>query len=181
MGTKRAKLEDDDDDVANPTEEFLVRMRKSLQIDPNGLDDMWIAQPGLYLQVGERLALEISLRDEAKDRVADIVAELDPVVREAHADDEKKPTETAIKNEIAGDKSVIKAKKALRMLERNVGMLSAMKESFGQRRYALQDLTSLYISGYYQSNSGAARGAREATHDSSRKGMQAERAKLKKE
>ncbi len=171
---EKAKIEEDD------AESFLARMRQAMLIDKHGLDEMWVEQPGLYLEVAERLALEISLRDEAKDAVNDIIAELDPVVREAHADDEKKPTETAIKNEIAADRKVVRAKENMRQLERNVGVLSALRDAFSQRRYALQDLTSLHLGGYYQSNSGAARGAREATHGASREAMQAERVKAKK-
>lgn len=157
--------------VEESTPRFLERMKQALIIDKHDLDNEWIAQPGLYLEIADRLALEISLRDEASNNIKDITAELDAEVREAHADDEKKPTETAIKMEISGHKRVIKAKEELLDLERNVGLLSARRESFQMRKSALQDLTSLYLGGYYQSNSGAAKNAREATHDSSRKAM----------
>lgn len=148
-----------------------------IMIDKHGLDDEWIAQPGIVQAIGERLALEISRRDEAKDDVADIMSELDAIVRDLHANDDKKPTETAIKNEIAQDSKVKLMKKRLRVLELNVGRLGALQTSWHQRRYALQDLVSLHLGGYYTSNSGAAKQARENTHDSSRKAMQAERTK----
>jgi hypothetical protein len=171
---KRAKVEDDDDE-SDSIDSFYSKYRGLLAIDKHGLDEEWVAQPGIVQEIGERLALEISRRDEAKDDVADVVSELDAIVREAHAEDDKKPTETAIKNEIAQDPKVKKAKKRFRLLELNVGRLTALKDSFHQRRYALQDLTSLHLGGYYTSNSGAAKAARETTHDSSRKAMQSER------
>lgn len=181
---KRERVVEDGNDI----ESFLDRMKTALLIDKHGLDMEWVSQPGLFLEIADRLALEISVRDEAKDMLKDIEAEIDAEVRLAYSDDEeedpkkkkKKPTETAIKNEVAADKHVIKAKSVLRTHERNVGFLAARKEAFNMRRYALQDLTSLHLGGYYQSNSGAARGAREATHDSSRKAMQDVRAKQRK-
>lgn len=179
---KRAKVEDDDD-----IELFYEEHRAKLTIDRHGLDDEWVEQPGIVQAIGERLAIEISRRDEAKDQLADIIAEVDGEVRLAHdSDDEddkkkKKPTETAIKNEVAQDKHVKAAKQHLRTLELNVGRLGALKDSFHQRRYALQDLVSLYLGGYYTSNSGAAKSARENTHESSRKAMQDERVKKRKE
>lgn len=175
---KRAKVEDSDDDL-DSIESFWQEHRALLQIDKNGLDEAWVAQPQIYQDIGDRLALEISRRDEAKDELADTIAEIDGRVRELHADDDKKPTETAIKMEVSQDVLVQKAKKRLRALELNVGRLTALKDSFHQRRYALQDLTSLHLGGYYQSNSGHAKNAREATHEGSRKAMQAERAKQK--
>lgn len=172
---KRAKLEDDGDD--DSIEEFYVAHRERLQIDKHALDDMWLQQPGIIQEIGERLALEISRRDEAKDELADTMAEIDGEVRELHADDDKKPTETAIKNEVAQDSKVQKAKRRLRALELNVSRLQMLRESFTQRRYALQDLVTLYVAGYYTSNSGAAKGAREATHEGTRKALNVERKK----
>jgi hypothetical protein len=169
---KRAKIEDEDEDSIDG---FYDEHRDKLQIDKHALDDMWLEQPGIIQAIGERLALEISRRDEAKDDLADITSELDGIVRESHVEDEKKPTETAIKNEIAQDPKVKKAKKRFRTLELNVSRLQMLRESFTQRRYALQDLVTLYVAGYYTSNSGAAKGAREATHETSRKAMQAAR------
>lgn len=171
------RVTDDEEDI----DTFYTRHREMLTIDKNGLDDEWISQPGIVQAIGERLALEISRRDEAKDELADVMSEVDGEVRLAHAEDEKKPTETAIKNEVAQDKFVKKAKATLRTLELNVGRLGALKDSFHQRRYALQDLVSLYLGGYYTSNSGAAKSARENTHESSRKSMQDERVKKRKE
>jgi hypothetical protein len=166
---KREKLAEDDD---LSIEEFYDEYRPKLQIDKNAMDDMWLEQPAVVQEIGERVAMEISRRDEAKDDLADVLAELDALVRESHSDDEKKPTETAIKNEIKQDSKAKRAQKRLRAFELNVSRLQNLMESFKQRRYALQDLTTLWAAGYYTSNSGGAKNAREASADRGRKGMQ---------
>lgn len=180
MAKKRAKLDDDDEDSPS-IDAFYNEYRAKLVIDKHAMDDMWLEQPGIYQEIGERLALEISLRDQAKDDLADIAAELDSSVREAHADDDKKPTETAIKNEIKQDRTYKAAQSKLRAHELNVSRLQMLRDSFHQRRYALQDLTTLWTGGYFTSNSGAARDARERKHLSNREAMQAERKRRERE
>jgi hypothetical protein len=177
MAKKRAKIEDDDDSI----DEFYDEYRGKLMIDKHAMDDMWLEQPGIYQEIGERLALEISRRDEAKDDLADVTAELDTAVRELHADDDKKPTETALKNEIKQDAKYKRALARQRALELNVSRLTSLKDSFHQRRYALQDLTTLWTGGYFTSNSGAARDARDRKGQTGREAMQAERKRRERE
>lgn len=179
MSKKRAKLDEDDDDLS--IEEFYGEYRGLLLIDKNAMDDMWLDQPRIVQEIGERVALESSRRDEAKDQLADISATVDSEVREAHAEDEKKPTETAIKNEVKQDSRVTRAQRRLRVFELNVARLQALSTSFHQRRYALQDLTTLWIGGYFTSNSGAARDARERKGAGGREAMQQERKRRERE
>lgn len=178
---QRAKLDHDDDDESPSVDAFYNSYRDKLRIDKNAMDDMWLEQPQIYNEIGERLALEISLRDQAKDDLADIAAELDTQVRELHADDDKKPTETAIKNEIKQDATYKNAQTKLRAYELNVSRLQMLRDSFHQRRYALQDLTTLWTGGYFTSNSGAARDARDRKGSGGREAMQAERKRRERE
>jgi hypothetical protein len=145
------------------------------------MDDMWLEQPRIVQEIGERVALETSRRDEAKDQLADVSATVDGEVRENHAEDEKKPTETAIKNEVKQDDRVVRAQRRLRVFELNVARLQALSTSFHQRRYALQDLTTLWIGGYFTSNSGAARDARDRKGAGGREAMQQERKRRERE
>lgn len=177
MAKKRAKIEDEDESI----DEFYDEYRGKLLIDKNAMDDMWLDQPRIVQEIGERLALEISRRDEAKDDLADVTATLDAEVRELHADDEKKPTETALKNEIKQDKTYKAALARQRALELNVSRLQTLSTSFHQRRYALQDLTTLWVSGYFTSNSGAVKDARDRKGSSGREAMQAERKRRERE
>lgn len=178
--SKRVKLDDDDEDSPS-VDAFYNEYREKLVIDKHAMDDMWLEQPQIYNEIGERLALEISHRDQAKDDLADIAAELDTQVRELHADDEKKPTETAIKNEVKQDATYKAAQTMLRARELNVSKLQSLRDSFHQRRYALQDLTTLWTGGYFTSNSGAARDARDRKGAGGREAMQAERKRRERE
>lgn len=169
------------DDAEQTIEEFYEEYRALITIDKHAMDDMWLEQPRIYQEIGERLALEISRRDEAKDELADVSATVDAEVRELHADDDKKPTETAIKNEVKADPRYKRALGNQRELELGVSRLTALKDSFHQRRYALQDLTTLWTGGYFTSNSGAAKDARERKHLTNREAMQAERKRRDRE
>lgn len=175
----RAKLDEDDDDIS--ITEFYNEYRGLLLIDKNAMDDMWLDQPRIVQEIGERVALETSRRDEAKDQLADVSATIDSEVRELHSEDEKKPTETAIKNEVKQDSRVVRAQRRLRLFELNVSRLQALSTSFHQRRYALQDLTTLWIGGYFTSNSGAAHAARDRKGAGGREAMQQERKRRERE
>lgn len=176
---KRIPIEAPAPVMSKDFEAFYQRMKEGISIDRYALDDMWVDHPQYYHEIAERLALEISLRDEAKDDMANLYSDLDQQVRELHAEDEKKPTETALKNEINSDPAITKAKGKLRGFERSIGLLSGLRDTYSQRRYALQDITQLSLSGYFLNQSDGVRQARASTHESARAGMQAERLKKK--
>lgn len=171
MATKREKKE--------PTvEEFMDELRENIMIDKDDLDTMWIQQPQLFQRLGERLALEISIRDEAKEELKDIEAALDAAIREednerVEQDGGKKMTETAIKNKVREAKTFKTATERLARLATGVALLGATKETYQMRRYALQDLVSLHISGYSMST--ASKPAKDARHMTARKDINAER------
>lgn len=179
MGKRVPIVELETPEPSKDMQMFFDRMSKAKLIDRDALDDMWVEQPQHYSDIADLLALEISLRDESKDDMNSLMAAVDMEVRESHSDDEKKPTETQIKNEVADDSRVKAAKIKLRGFERTIGRLSALRETFSMRRYALQDLTQLYLGSYYTNNSGGLKQARENTHESSRAAMQQERVKRK--
>jgi hypothetical protein len=154
---KKIKRERKDEDEEQPalmsTSQFIREKRDAIMIDRNALDEMWVMQPQIYHDIAERTAMEISRRDEAKDMLREIEATIDAELREAADIDfqkngVKKPTETAIKNMVRDDVRWKRANKAHAELEGNVALLGALKESFMQRRYALQDLVTLHVSGY---------------------------------
>ena len=166
------------------TARFLEYSREKIAIDKFDLDTMWVDQPKTYHDIADRLALEISRRDEAKNLLADVEAEIDTEIREdAEADLEKngtkKPTETAIKNMVRADKRWKKADELKRELDKNVGLLQALKETFMQRRYALENLTTLHVSGYGMDAS--SRPSRDARHLDNRKGLHRERVRRAEE
>jgi uncharacterized protein (DUF3084 family) len=165
-------------------EEFHDELRAGIMIDKDDLDHMWIEQPQLYQKLGERLAIEISHRDAAKEELKDLEAELDGAIREEDAeridrDGGKKMTETAIKNQIRDDKEFKRMSARVAQMNLDVARLGVLKESYQMRRYALQDLTSLHISGY--SMSSGSKPSSERVADKARKDMQALRKKREEE
>lgn len=169
------------------TTAFLDQMRDGMQIDKNGLDDGWINQVDNYRQISEKLAFEISMRDEAKDLLKDLEAEVDGRIRadiEAelnakNAEKVKKPTETAIKNMVRDDPDWKTANERLRELTRNVNAIQAMRDSYTMRKSALDNLVSLHISGYFGEPKD--RKTRERDHESTKKALNDERRKRRKE
>lgn len=166
------------------TSKFRNYVRDKLAIDKTELDSMWINQPQVYHEIAERIALEISRRDEAKNELRDIAAVIDAEIREdaeaeLNKNGTKKPTETAIANMVRQDKRWTKANDLLAELETNVNLLTADKEAFMQRRYALENLTTLHVSGYGMDSS--SRPARERRHEDNRKGLHRERVRRTEE
>lgn len=167
-----------------PLDDFLERMKDAIVIDRHDLDSMWVAQPQQFQEIAERLALHISYRDEAKDELKDVAAEVDATIREddqnrIDRDGGKKMTETAIANAVREDKKWKGLNERLTKLNREVKLLEALKETFQMRRYALQDLTSLHVSGYAMSTS--SKPARERAGDRGRLRMQEERRRRQEE
>ena len=184
---KRQKLEEDDGRFLDKaTSAFLDKMREDFAIDRHGLDESWISQVDNYRELSEKLAFEISVRDEAKDALRDLEAEIDGEIRadieaeqEAAAGNKevkyKKPTETAIKNMVR-DRTEWKAMNTrLRAYTRNVNLIQAMRESYTMRRYALDNMVSLHISGYFGEPKD--RKTREHDHEVSKKALNDERKK----
>lgn len=167
-------------DVMMSTKKFLAYAKEKLVIDKDDLDLMWVQQPQVYHEIAERLALEISRRDEAKNELKDLEAQIDGELREdAEADFQKngtkKPTETAIKNMMREDKRWKTANAAQLELDKNVALLQAHQGAYMQRRYALENLVTLHVSGY--SMDASSRPSREARHMDNRKAIHRERAR----
>lgn len=166
------------------TSKFLRYTADKLAIDKDNLDLMWVEQPQVYNDIAERVALEMSRRDEAKNALKDLEAQIDAELREdAEADFQKngtkKPTETALKNMMREDKRWKKANEMQLELDKNVNMLQARKDAFHQRRYALENLVTLHVSGY--SMDASSRPSREARHMDNRKALHRERARRNEE
>lgn len=156
---------------------FHENMDAAIMIDKHALDDCLVQQPELFHKVAERLALEVSLRDEAKNELSIVMAEVDEIVR-LHAETSgTKVTETAIKMQIQQHPDVVMARNVVMGLEKSVGLLQALKESYNQRSYALKDLVSLYLAQYYGDGTAVAAGSKERQYDKSKKSMNDEREK----
>lgn len=130
-------------------------LEKRLRIDEDALNEALIDQAEAFWAVSEELAMTISRRDEAKQTAEELSGRVDLRIRAAAAKAEEKTTETGIKSKVMQDKEVIHQQRILADLNSRVGLFTALKESFKQRGYALNNLVELHTTNdYNNTNSG---------------------------
>jgi hypothetical protein len=144
-------------------------LETSLAIDEHALEEALRDQPETFYKVSKALALVVSRRDAAKQALADAEATADLEIRDdareeevraaresvrakdksAAAPSKVKLTEGEVRARVMLTPGVLAARDRLTALSEEAGKLSALKEAFQQRSYALKDLTALYIANYY--------------------------------
>jgi len=135
-------------------------LEAALRIDEYALEGALREQPELFYRVSKAYALAISRRDAAKQALQDAEAEADLLVRGDAQEDDRKITEGEVRAKVQTDGKVVRARDALNAQSELVGKLSALKDAFQQRSYALKDLAGLYVANYYSaSENSAASGA----------------------
>lgn len=127
----------------------MEQAKSALVIDKNLLDDELIKQPILYQEVAEQYAMAVSRRDAAHENVKRVDADLYKRIREAYAAEGVKATEAMVQNEITNHPEHIEAYDAYLECKQQADLWSSVKESFGQRSYAIRDLVELYLAGYF--------------------------------
>lgn len=130
----------------------LKQLESKLQINEHALDTALREHPDLFYKVASELALAISNRDEAKQDLSVIEAEVDAQVRKEAARMNEKTTETEIKSLVKLDKKTIAANDKFHEESYNAAKWAALKEAYESRSYALSKLVDLYIANYYSSN-----------------------------
>lgn len=151
-------------------EKLVNDLEKGLVIDKNALDEAIEQQPDLYYRVSKELALLISRRDYAKQELEETEASVKNDIRESAALDKAKVSVAEVDAMCVLDREVKKAARELLKLNRDVGLLTALKDAFNQRSYALKDLAALHIANYYSDISG-----RTDRHQENRERMARER------
>ena len=134
---------------APSTSPDLEDLEAGLSIDENALDDAVQHQPDFFYQVAKQLALAESRRDAAKQSVGDAEAHQDYVVRKAAANSEGRTTEKQIEAQVRMSPEVMKATQVYLKLKEEVNLLSALKEAYQARGYALNKLVELWLGGYF--------------------------------
>lgn len=157
------------DTNAAESESHLADLETTIRIDRNKLDEELEQQAAQFDKIVQGVALAISHRDRAKADLERVEAEEDRNVRTVAARtmvvDSKggqKPqtlTETAVKSLVVEAETYQDAKALLIRWDYLVVRWNGLKESYSQRHFALKDLTSLWIAGYWRSDGSA--GSRE--------------------
>jgi hypothetical protein len=130
-----------------------------IRIDKHALDDMWQNHPDLFHRVAKQQVWWNSEADRLKSDLERAKGEKYNDLRQAAV---KKGetlgkggmTEAAFNSEVANDKGIIKLSQEMLEARREANRWLALKESYEQRKWALQGLVSLYISGYYADTTG---------------------------
>lgn len=143
---------------AKQSEQLITEFRSYLNIDKEGLDEAMARQADLYFRIGEACALAISRRDEAKEALNTVDADLGRVLRGAKKGVEEKRTEGAIKDLIQTDAEHQAAYKRYNDARNEAEVLAALRDAFQERGRMLRDLGHLYATGYFtvRSSTGAA-------------------------
>lgn len=133
------------------TTEFIARMKADVKFNKHDLDGAIETQTTNFADIAEAVALAISRRDEAKDNLKVVEAEIDADIRKSIEldKDTKKPSEPQIKMMIMLDKDMGTAQKRFDRLARDARALEACKESYSQRSYMLREMVALWLGGYY--------------------------------
>jgi small-conductance mechanosensitive channel len=129
-----------------------LELEAELRIDQNALENVCSSHPELLYAVGSRLSILISQRDEAKQNLKETEARVDAEIRHDAEVAGDKITEKAVESQKQINGKVSAAKDKLFELEKRCGQMTALKEAFMSRGYAIRDLIQLYIANYYSSD-----------------------------
>lgn len=134
------------DDPAPPTlgSRRLDELRNTLQFDKRQLDAVLERSAKEFYEIADAVAYAISRRDEAKDKVKIIEAEVRENFRNAPLKEgEKKMTVDDLKAAVEVHPDVIKVNRDLRDMELELKRLQALEEAFRQRGYAINNMVKL--------------------------------------
>ena len=126
------------------------KFENELQIDKFALDEEWLKQPMLVFKWGTAHAQAMSERDRAKQILDLTKANLDSDIRARPTQyGIEKITEGAIANAIINDAGYQQTLEAHQKTIHNVNVLSAALSALSDKRYAIDNLTKLHLSGYW--------------------------------
>lgn len=132
---------------------MIDEFRDYLKVDKNHLDDDLVQHSQLFFKVAEAYVRASAKRDELKEDLTLLDAELDGRVRKRADDKDEKYTEAQIKALILTNKDHVDASEAYHNAKTEADMLGALKESFVTRGHHIRDLCQLYTAQYFDTNS----------------------------
>lgn len=127
----------------------LNEARRMLLLNKNALDEACMTQADIFYQVGSRHSEEVSLRDELKEAVAAISADIAKSYRDDAAKRGEKITESKLQQLVIAHDDYQRTNKAWLDAKHTADIWSVTKESFLQRASMIKELCGLYVSGYF--------------------------------
>jgi hypothetical protein len=116
-------------------------LREKLLIDDDDLDACLVEQASYFFAAAEASSLANSQRDTVKLELKELKAELDGDIRRQSVQTGEKITETQLTNRITTLPRVMEKERKAISANKLADDLSALKDSYIQRSYALKDLT----------------------------------------
>lgn len=150
--------------MSEDNRDLIKALQKGLGIDKNNLDEEFTRAPEMFHRVADlysRAQLDhASVKVDIENAESDLYILFRKKAQEemesiaAAGEKPEKVTDTAINRKVNASKKVRALQKALMEASERVSRLGALKESYQQRGYALNNLTTLYTSNYWQKESG---------------------------
>lgn len=152
MKEKKSELVDDEPvpgEVSEELQEFITELEDAAAIDEDRLEEGLRDSVDLYRRVAQRVALEQSRRDAAKQWYKTVEARIDAAIRRGAKESGEKVTEKEIESRKTLHSDYQGAFATLLGIERGCKELEALERAFSNRLSALKHLASLWIAGYY--------------------------------
>ncbi len=127
-----------------------MALEQELKIDKFSLDEEWLRQPMLIYQWSKDYAEALAVRDKTKQLVELIKAESDLAIRKnPERFGLEKATDKAVENAIITVPEYQEALKQHQQAMYDVNILSGGIEAINHKKSALDNLTRLFLSGYW--------------------------------
>jgi hypothetical protein len=120
-------------------------LKQQLEIDPDDLDRCLVKHSDLVFEVGEAYAEAVAEHDGIKLEIDELTAKEDEKLRKKAEAEEKKLTETALKQAICRLATIQELERDIIEAKQEVGKWEALKEAFHRRSYMLQKLVDMKL------------------------------------
>lgn len=140
----------------------LAHFESRLRIDKYDLDTEVAEQPRTFEEVADRLAMAKSMRDEAKDNLKTVEAELSLAFREAGDKKGKKPSEKQLADMVQVSSRRRDVFRLFVEAERMTNKLEGLRDSYRDRGFMLREMCGLSLAAYF--GSGEYRGGEIVKH-----------------
>lgn len=134
------------------TEELQAFLQERLEINKDNLDRELVEQAELFHRAAHAHALAISRRDELKEEIRLLSADLALLVRRK-LESKGKVTEGLVQNHLESTPDYQQARQQFSEASREAEILGALKEAYAQRSWMLRELCGIYVAGYFSTTS----------------------------
>ncbi len=134
-------------------QDLLVELEDALGISKENLDEHISTHSEIFYQVGKIVAVLASRRDKEKQNRDNVESQVDLNIRQQALSDSIKITEREIDARKNLNKEVQESRDAVLDLGEEINIWGALKEAYGHRNYMLKEITALYVTEYYATQS----------------------------